>query len=208
MACCLTAPSHYLNQCWLIVNTDQWRLSKVNFTRDTPAIIHENQLQFAEIKFLSNLPGANELNVFEMVAISPPYVECPCVMIPGLLLLSATASHHIVAPQCHSFPPCCGSSVPQLPTIHCHTLATQKHQYAISYGIIMAYLANAHIAYVKRCIWILCVWCLYQVNWTWYAWCCCQTLTWCKDGDDKVSQIWKYCFMHFNFVDKNYQNIL
>ena len=61
MACCLTAPSHYLNQCWLFVSTDQWRLSKGNFTRDTQAINHENQLQFAWIKFLSNLPGANEL---------------------------------------------------------------------------------------------------------------------------------------------------
>ena len=51
MACCLTAPSHYLNQCWLIVSTDQWRLSKDNFTR---ASIWLN-------KFRSNLPGANEL---------------------------------------------------------------------------------------------------------------------------------------------------
>ena len=41
MVCCLTAPSHYLNQCWLIVSMDQWRLSKCNFTRDTPAIKHE-----------------------------------------------------------------------------------------------------------------------------------------------------------------------
>ena len=24
MACCLTAPSHYLNQCWVIISTDQW----------------------------------------------------------------------------------------------------------------------------------------------------------------------------------------
>ena len=24
MACCLTAPSHYLNQCWLIINKVQW----------------------------------------------------------------------------------------------------------------------------------------------------------------------------------------
>ena len=29
------------------VSTDQWRLYKGNFTRDTPAINHENQLQFA-----------------------------------------------------------------------------------------------------------------------------------------------------------------
>ena len=25
MACCLTAPSHYLNQCWLIISRVQWR---------------------------------------------------------------------------------------------------------------------------------------------------------------------------------------
>ena len=49
------------DQCWHIVSRDQWRLSKGNFTRETPAIIHENQLQFDKIKILSNLPGANEL---------------------------------------------------------------------------------------------------------------------------------------------------
>ena len=61
MAWCRQAPSHYLNQCWLTVSTDQWRLSMGNFTRDTPAIIHGNRLQFVWIKFLSNLLGANEL---------------------------------------------------------------------------------------------------------------------------------------------------
>ena len=33
MACCLTAPNHYLNQWGLMVSTDQWRLSRGNFTR-------------------------------------------------------------------------------------------------------------------------------------------------------------------------------
>ena len=40
MACCLTAPSHYLNQCWLIISKVEWHLSKCNFTRDTSAINH------------------------------------------------------------------------------------------------------------------------------------------------------------------------
>ena len=35
MACCLTAPSHYLNQCWLITSKVQWHSSGSNFTRDT-----------------------------------------------------------------------------------------------------------------------------------------------------------------------------
>ena len=38
MACCLTAPSHYLNQCWLIISTIQWHSSEGNFTRDILAI--------------------------------------------------------------------------------------------------------------------------------------------------------------------------
>ena len=32
MACCLTAPSHYLNQCWLIINEARWHLAEVKKT--------------------------------------------------------------------------------------------------------------------------------------------------------------------------------
>ena len=32
MACCLTAPNHYLNQCWLIVIEVLWHLPEVDFT--------------------------------------------------------------------------------------------------------------------------------------------------------------------------------
>ena len=38
MACCLTAPSHYLNQCWLIISKIQLQSSDGNFTRDTSVI--------------------------------------------------------------------------------------------------------------------------------------------------------------------------
>ena len=38
MACCLTAPSHYLNQCWLIIS--KVHSSQSNFARDTPANNH------------------------------------------------------------------------------------------------------------------------------------------------------------------------
>ena len=31
MACCLTAPSHYLKQCWLIISQDLWHLPEDNF---------------------------------------------------------------------------------------------------------------------------------------------------------------------------------
>ena len=45
MACCLTAPSHFLNQCWLIISKVQWHLSEGNFTIDTSAINHLNKLE-------------------------------------------------------------------------------------------------------------------------------------------------------------------
>ena len=40
MACCLTAPSHYLKQCWLIFSKVQWHSVEGNLTRDSPPINH------------------------------------------------------------------------------------------------------------------------------------------------------------------------
>ena len=40
MACRLTAPSHYLNQFWLIISKVQWHSSDGNFTRYASAIDH------------------------------------------------------------------------------------------------------------------------------------------------------------------------
>ena len=42
MTSCLTAPSHYLNQCWLLISKVQWHSSQYNFTRDNSAISHWN----------------------------------------------------------------------------------------------------------------------------------------------------------------------
>ena len=61
MACCLTAPSHYLNQCWLIISKVEWYSSKGKFTRDTLAINYWNYLEIKYLKYHSNFPGANEL---------------------------------------------------------------------------------------------------------------------------------------------------
>ena len=61
MACCLTAPSHYLNQCWLTISMVHWHSCESSFTRDTSAIDHKNQLKITHLKFTLNLPGANEL---------------------------------------------------------------------------------------------------------------------------------------------------
>ena len=48
MACCLMAPSHYLNQCWLPSDIHIRAISKIC-------------LKITYLKFHSNFPGANEL---------------------------------------------------------------------------------------------------------------------------------------------------
>ena len=45
MAWCLTVPSPYLNECWLIISKVEWHSSKGEFTRDTSAINHWNYLE-------------------------------------------------------------------------------------------------------------------------------------------------------------------
>ena len=57
MACCPMAPSHYLNQCWLIISKVKWHSSKDEFTRVT-----WNYLEIKDLKFHSNFPRANELS--------------------------------------------------------------------------------------------------------------------------------------------------
>ena len=60
MACCLTAPSHYLNQCSFTIFKVNWYSFEYNFTGDTPAINHWISWKITFLKFLWNLPGANE----------------------------------------------------------------------------------------------------------------------------------------------------
>ena len=38
MACCLTAPSHYLNQCWLMISEVLWYSPDSNFAENTKQI--------------------------------------------------------------------------------------------------------------------------------------------------------------------------
>ena len=59
MAYCLTASSHYLNQCWLIISKVQWHPPESNFTKDTS--VTEISCKITYLNFCSNLPGVNEL---------------------------------------------------------------------------------------------------------------------------------------------------
>ena len=56
MACCLTAPSHYLNQYWLIISKVQWHSSEGNFTKDASGTNHWNYFKNYLSKILFKYP--------------------------------------------------------------------------------------------------------------------------------------------------------
>ena len=60
MACCLMAPSHHLNQCWLIINKALWQSIEGYFKRDNTSV------KIAYRKFQWNPPGLNELSSDEL----------------------------------------------------------------------------------------------------------------------------------------------
>ena len=56
VACCLTVPSHYLNQCWLVITKVQWCSSEGNFTWDVRGISHPKKLENNFSKILLKSP--------------------------------------------------------------------------------------------------------------------------------------------------------
>ena len=60
MACCLMAPSHYLNQCWLIIKSSDIHIRAISQEMPQPTIT-KIRLKITYLKFHSNFPGANEL---------------------------------------------------------------------------------------------------------------------------------------------------
>ena len=71
MACCLTAPSHYLNQCWLIISKVQWHSSEGNFTTETSAINHKHYLEKYSFKISFKSPRGWWVNMT---------ISCPSVI--------------------------------------------------------------------------------------------------------------------------------
>ena len=54
MACCLTSPSHYLNQRWLFVKGFVWHSAESNFIRHV--LMHLIRKMYSAIAFLKSLP--------------------------------------------------------------------------------------------------------------------------------------------------------
>ena len=61
MAWCLTAPSHYLNQCWLVIRKIQLHSCDGNFTSDTSVMNDYINMKITHLKCHQNPPGSNKL---------------------------------------------------------------------------------------------------------------------------------------------------
>ena len=72
MACCLTAPSHYLNQCWFIISKVQWHPSESKFRKNTSDINHWKNFEIFLSKFSFKYPmgqWVNSLALWDVVVI-------------------------------------------------------------------------------------------------------------------------------------------
>ena len=72
MTCCLTASSHYLNQCWLIIKGQGvlWHSPESNFTGNAQDINSWNKFKITILKLFPHFPGANELKQFSMLRVN------------------------------------------------------------------------------------------------------------------------------------------
>ena len=70
--CCLMAPSHYMNHCWLdhwSVRSSDNHLSAISLNMPQPSI---STIKNTYIKFYSNLTGVSELNSSSLLIVVPP----------------------------------------------------------------------------------------------------------------------------------------
>ena len=64
MACCLTAPSHYLNQCWVIISQVWWHSLRVISQEMLQISITDITLKMTNLNLEQHPPGANELTCY------------------------------------------------------------------------------------------------------------------------------------------------
>ena len=83
----MVAPTHYLNQCWLIINWVMWHSPESNFTGNAQDIISLNGFKNDILKLLPHLLGVSTLQV----ALRQAYC--------GMSLWNGSQSHLTVACQ-------------------------------------------------------------------------------------------------------------
>ena len=62
MGCCLTAPSHYLSQCWLIIHEVPWHSSGCIIIRRSEETNQQNKIENCSFKMASRSPRGQWVN--------------------------------------------------------------------------------------------------------------------------------------------------
>ena len=76
MACCLTAPSHYLNQYWVVIKGVPWNSSECNFSRSDHELIHNTCLDITLFEITAVAPRAQWVKILNNV----PHLSIKCCM--------------------------------------------------------------------------------------------------------------------------------
>ena len=77
MACCLTAPSHYLNQCWLNISVALWHSAENDFTRNAQDIYPWYQFENYWFKTSTTSPRGQWVNPPHLI-VSERHEPCAC----------------------------------------------------------------------------------------------------------------------------------
>ena len=83
MVCCLTTPSHYMNQCLLLISEGLWHWTENNFTASTEATILYHKLNYM-FKIFPYQRGAKE-DTRVVVPVVATRVTCPIQWLSGRL---------------------------------------------------------------------------------------------------------------------------
>ena len=151
MACCLTAPSHYLNQFWLIISKVKWHSSKGKFTRDNSAINHwnflENLVPKISFKFprgqwtcVRGLHFSNHYHLFQ-------YQWIKMILKDRLAIVNHLQKKYPRFPA-RSFPQLSKSQIPPSFSVSCHVLIFSV---SVSHGFqCLRYNRKSRIRYPRQ----------------------------------------------------------
>ena len=79
MACCLTAPSHYLNQYWFLISEALWDSPDSNFTVSVQPTILYNRFENYVFDIIATSRRDQRVNYFAVHLEHLLQVSCPCV---------------------------------------------------------------------------------------------------------------------------------
>ena len=66
-ACCLTAPSHYLNQCWLLISNVPWHSHESNCTASAPTNILHSKFQNYTFEIAATSPRGQWVKIVRLI---------------------------------------------------------------------------------------------------------------------------------------------